>query len=509
MNKPKFDPSKPFEAADKPPFNPNQPFDVDNSVDEVEKEGGLLDSAKAGLQGFGQAASFGYLPNIQAAAQKITDPVFGLLTGKEVEPEGYVEARDAYGKRDQSLQKENPGSYLMGQVAGSIATPSPIKGGSALKAAGRGLLESAAYNPGEVEGEISGLQIKDRLKQGLIGGAIGGGLTKVGQSVKGLGPKLDKASDFLAIKALGGQKGDFKRLMKKNEVERVAKFAKEEGLIGLGKNVESASEGSKNILKEVGPQIGEVYEKVQNKVNDPKFLQSLNEGQAKKLLDSELSPLVMGEEILNDIKKEWKNKAGGRQVINRVRQELKQLQGMGPIADVEDLFAYRKSVDDLVNYDKAVKDMPGVQKGLKRIRDMVQEKVDNRIKTLDELVGGEDLKNLKALNKRYSGASNVNQISGPAFAGEEAKMALGLPEIIGGGAIATGAGLYGTSQGDPSSLPESLAKGLIGAAAIKGARRYGPGLLMRGLEGAGQASEKVGGLLESPKLQSVIDRSRR
>ena len=71
MNKPKFDPSKPFDVADKPVFDPNKPFDI------AEESPKSVDSSKAEsfLQGFGQAGTLGYLPNIQAAVEPYTDKI--------------------------------------------------------------------------------------------------------------------------------------------------------------------------------------------------------------------------------------------------------------------------------------------------------------------------------------------------------------------------------------------------------------------------------------------------
>ncbi len=49
---------------------------------------------KAGLESYGNALTSGYLPQLQAGAQKITDPIFQKLTGQKVEPEEYVKSRD-------------------------------------------------------------------------------------------------------------------------------------------------------------------------------------------------------------------------------------------------------------------------------------------------------------------------------------------------------------------------------------------------------------------------------
>lgn len=497
--KPQFDPSKPFEPVGKPAFDPSKPFEP------VEDQKLPSRPGEAALQGFGQAGTFGYLPNIQAAAQKVTDPLFSAITGQDVEPESYVEARDKLKKRDEGLLESNPGSYMAGQVAGSLATPVPgsglIKGAGVAKAAARGALGSAIYNPGETEGEISGLQLGDRAKQAAVGGLIGGGLEKTGQVLKSMAPKFKSASNFLTTSAIGAQKGDFKRLLRKDELDEVAEFARKHG---LGKNLESAYVKSQEMLDDAGPKISQIYKSAQAQVNDPNFLKSLKPEQAKTLLDSELMPKKIAKEIYEDLSKEWTGKAGGKQVLNRVATELDELKGLGKVTDIDQLLKFRRSVDDLINFDKPIKDMAGGQEALASIRRAVQKKIDNRIDALDKVVGGDSLKALKDLNRTYKNASTIQKISQAAKAGDEAKMALGLPELIAGGALGAGSAVYNQDSG-----PESIAKGLLGAVALKGARKFGPGLAAPVIGAMSRPAEAVGGFLQSPATQRVIDRSRR
>lgn len=458
-----------------------------------------IDKGEAALQGFGQAGTFGHLPNIQAAAEPVTDKIFGFLTGKKVDDDrSYVERRDANIKRDKELSKS--GAYTAGQVAGALATPAPgsglIKGagiGAKLgKAALGGAIAGTAYNPGEVEGEVNPLQTGDRLKGGAIGGLIGAGtqglLSVGGKLASSWGNKakgLESASNMSAVSSVGANAGEIQKLYKKKQLDSIGKFIKEEG---LGGDYESALQKSADILKEEGPRIGEIYNSVQQKISDPKFLQSLKPDQAKKLAETSLSPSQIASELGSKFSQELKGKAGGKAALSRITGELEALAELGDDVNIDQLLDTRRSYDDLINYDKSVKDMPLAQEYLKKTRDFIQSKIDGRIKALDEVVGGDQLKQLKISNKRYSNASGVQNIARGKFSREEAKMLLGLPELMVGGAVGLGYAAQQASEGDVEGLLGSAGKGILAGAAMKGARRYGPGIATKILDTGAKAA---------------------
>lgn len=539
-----FDPDKYLaqkNVAQAPAFDPDSYLEKKSGmqVPTVEKEITFGDKAESALQGLGQAGSFGYLPQLQAAAEPITDKIFGLLSGKSVDDDrNYVQRRDANIREDLRKQQQAPLSYGAGQLAGSLATPVPgsglIKGagiGAKLgKAALGGAISGAAYNPGDVEGEISGLQLGDRFEQGIKGGALGAAAQGLGMGVqKGLdkwatkGAGLEKASNMSAVVQAGAQKGDIKKLMNKNQIDRVGKFLKDEGLVGAGKTYEDVYQGTGKILKEEGPKIGQIYSKVQAKIDDPKFLSTLNDNQIERLNKTNLSATQIASELSSKFTNELKGKAGGKTALSRINTELETLAELGDNPNIIELMETRKSYDDLINYDRSVQDMPLAQKYLKKTRDAIQQKIDDRINSLDNVVGGNDLGALKKANARYAGAATANNIAKQKVAGEESKMLLGLPELMVGTSVA---GIDGARQlmgGDVGGLAESGAKGLLAGALLKGARRYGPGLTTTGLglaskavqndptgKAAGLLSGAMNPILNNPKeLGSILDRMRR
>lgn len=498
--------------------------------------------AESALQGFGQAGTFGYLPNLQAAAEPITDKIFGFFTGKDAgdNNKGYVERRDENVRADLAKQKQAPGYYGVGQVAGSLATPIPgsglIKGAGVGAKLGRaalgGAISGAAYNPGEVEGQISGIQPVERFQQGLLGAGtgvaaqgVGMGLGKVANTWAGKAEGLQKAADTAGVVQAGVTKGQLEKIMSKKQVPKVAKFLRDEGLSGAGKTFDDIYHGSTQIMKQEGPKIGATYSRVQQKIENPKFLMSLDDAAREKLATTKLSATDMAAELGHQFQKELKGKAGGKAAISRINTELETLAELGSNPNIEDLYATRKSFDDLINYDKSVQDMPLAQQYLKKTRDHIQKKIEGRIEALDNVVGGDELKTLKEANRRYSGAAEVNKIAQKKVAGEETKSAIGLLDrqaALGGLGLGL-AGNVATGDVTPEGLAKSAGMGLLTGAASKYGRRYGPGVMAGVLNTAAKASAKdptgkMAGLLgkgldkalaNPMQTGSVIDRTRR
>jgi hypothetical protein len=424
----------------------------------TQKQPSLLDRGQAALEGFGDMATFGYLPQLQAGAAKVVDKLAGF------EDEPYVKTRDKFIRRGERLAEEMPGSYLAGQAAGAIVTPGMGMGKAAtlgVKVARAGLIGAGTglvMNPGDTEGEVSGLQLEERGKNALKSGAIGGaGQSAVGLAGKGLskwaekGKGLQKASNTMAVTAAGAKTGELNKLYNKKTIAEVGEFLKKEKLVGPGKTVNDTLEGADKILQDTGAKIRVIYERAKGQV---------------------LSPTQMADELNSVFEAELKGKAGGRQILARVQGELDNLRDMGDVADIERVLNFRRGLDDLINYDKAVRDMPGAQQALKKMRDHLKERIEKEISSMRP----EDIGPLKELNKRYWGAAEAESIAKRAVAREESKMILGLPELIVGSAVGGAGAVNDVAQGQPEDVLASLAKGALAGVAFKGARKYGPGL---------------------------------
>jgi hypothetical protein len=446
---------------------------------------------RAATEGLAESGTFGYAPQIRAAIRPVTSWLYEKATGEDLPEKSYVQARDEDIKKRQMYAEAAPSEFLGGQVVGTIGTamaPGAIIGrlgkgaqaaqalskldklGKIGKAAASGAATGLVYNPGDTEGEIDLLQAEDRGKQALVGGATGavtqGLLSAGGKAVKAFSNKgkgLEKASDMMAVQAAGAKTGEIRKLYDKNSIQRIGKFLKEHSLVGPGKTPEDTLNAVNQMLDSDGKAISEIYAKVGSKA---------------------MSPKALAQEMDDVFTKQLKGKASGRKALRVVQEELENLKDLGDNATLEDVLNFRRGIDDIINYDKSVSDMPAAQKALKKVRDFIKERLESEIKSASP----QDLEKLKVLNNRYWNASDIETIAKREMARENSKMILGLPELIVGGSY--GAADYARN---PDDALASLGKGVALGAAMKGARKYGPGLMVRGSDLAAKGLKAIPG----------------
>lgn len=483
-----------------------------------------VNKGEAALQGFGQAGTFGYLPNIQAAVEPVTDKVFGLLTGNKVEdPRSYVERRDAASRRDKELSKS--GAYTAGQIAGSIATPVPGLGaGKLAKAATSGAISGALYNPGDTEGEVSGLQLGERLKGGLIGGGLGAaaqgvmsGTSKLAEKWANKSNSVKEVADLLTLDALGTKKKFAKDLIENDKIADVAEFARKENIISAGESFDDAFKKAQQIKQSSGKQIGDTYRKITEELSDPKVLQKADPEAILKYQSSEVEPAKLAQEFLSRESKELTGTSGAKQVIGKLQSELENLAEVPN--DIESLLKYRRSLDKSIK--NWAKESIGSEASLKRLRGFIKENIDNRIDSLDKIVGSNKTQALKELNKKFALSSDIESILQDKMESEIANRSLGLVPAM----ISTGGGLLGAgtaiAQGqDPMNIAENALLGASAGYAFKKGRDYLPAVGAKALGGAAKVLQKdptaslargAAGLIKKlpPEQMGLIDRVRR
>lgn len=170
MNKPKFDPNKPFTVR-KPSATLNTTMHQESLVDEPTSK---LESL---LRGAEQGATFGFGDEINAGLES-------LLSDKSYE-QARQESRQAF----EQAQMDNPYTSLLGNLVGGIAVPIPgateaSVGRMALIGAGGGALAGLGTSEADLtKGEI-GKAAGDVLEGTAIGGVTGGtlGLLQKGAS---------------------------------------------------------------------------------------------------------------------------------------------------------------------------------------------------------------------------------------------------------------------------------------------------------------------------------------
>lgn len=269
MNKPKFDPSKPFEAVDtgvKPKFDPSKPFEEVQSQPQVAAESTPQDNPLAAL-GIGamQGASFGFGDEAQGAVGGLERGVNYLL-GKtkgdkgvlDAVRTGYISDRDAARAQEQALIKSNPISSFAGQIASGLPSMA-AKGAITIPSM---IAQGAASGLGNAQGDLT-QQATGAVVGGGIGGALGGAAQVVGMGANKVGNLIDDFKVNQAVKALGAQKTQLKN-MPGNFKKDVAEFALDNKLLSANplKDLASKQEVGKNLQSKVGSELNAARDKL-------------------------------------------------------------------------------------------------------------------------------------------------------------------------------------------------------------------------------------------------------
>lgn len=520
MAKPKFDPSKPFEAASagsKPKFDASKPFD-----EYAPDEGVGVSPAQTAVEQFGGAAALGYGPQIQAMTEPVMERALGLLTGTDVEaapwsqmvpgsPE-YIEARDRNIGRQKRQEEMNPNAALAGKLGGSLAGAAAIPAAGAGAGLGKTLLAAggigALQNPGDVEGE-AGLQLEERAQGAALGGLLGGagyGAGKLIQKgVKGIATApsaLKEVAEEKALKQTGAMLKDFRRANNRGQVQNIGRtlldqsvdvlddagnIVGKEKLLKAGDTFDDIAEKVIRKKQNLGQEIGDIYQAVDEKLTDPKLMEKLTPEQAGKLAKAtRFDPQADLPVIRAAIEKKLGSKIGGKQVMARVDGILEDISSRGNT--MEDALQIKGELDSLINYSKKTQEMPQVQQALVEMRNFIRDKTNNHVDAVSDVFKGDSrFKNLRNLNKTYGALSEAEGIATDRMSREAANRMFSASDYGSG----LGGGLIGTmaSGGNPLA---GAATGAISAGANKLARQYGPGLQARGADALADLIEGSG-----------------
>jgi hypothetical protein len=259
--------------------------------------GGMSQTA---LESFGNGASLGYLPQLQAASEVASNGISNLgdralkaigldhLTsidsqlrdqGFTVPDEAYLAIRDANIKRQKEQAKTNPKTALAANAAGTLATGIATGGlgGSEIAAAptllGKiaqgslagaraGALYGAASNPGDVEGQLSPLQAGSRVENSGIG-AVTGGLAGaasplIDAGVKAAANKSRDLADRFAARALGAERGTIKSIGF-DKVKAAGRQALDEGILSPLASTDDLVARNEALKSKGGEMMGNAY----------------------------------------------------------------------------------------------------------------------------------------------------------------------------------------------------------------------------------------------------------
>lgn len=354
----------------------------DRVEQEAPKAGPASDTnvEQTSVEHFAHGALLNYLPQVQAAAQKPLFKAFNAATGQSVEPDRYVDARDANIRRLAKQAEENPnaaaGAGLAGLVASSMAIPAPLpkvlKGASAgvkgvMKAAGRGAVFGAQYgaiaNPGDVEGVVAPVQLGERIGKTIegaeAGAKFGGGLSVAGKvlsTVPGtakkamtvfLGPSEDTINYYLKNSKAVNQAKSIEEL--KDHVDRIVTSLRDEvekGKISVG----DAKDGLRLIEQKISEhkrESGFQYQVSKTEVNqalrDARAALSEAVTQKTQALKDVKAPIEMADDVI----------AAGRQLRdeNVIKGSAKAQGYLRPedVVQIQPLYNNLKTIRDSLN----------------------------------------------------------------------------------------------------------------------------------------------------------------
>ena len=460
--------------------------------------------AEAAIEGFGQAATFGYLPQLQAGAETVVekltpesdaDKVLRDLGISEEKP-GYTEKRDQYSKRGEELKQAEPGYTMGGQVAGAIVSGVALGGvGTGAKVATAAQRMKTAIktgaaiglirNPGDIEGEISPVQLQDRLKNAAFDSVTaiafqGGGeiLGKMAGKLKEIPGKLQEWGELKALKASGGMLKDFRREFGKGRARTLGRAMLDKGIVAAGDDIGMVAKKSTMAKEAAGQEIGAILKEADASAEAMTSIANVEKNlapSARKLLKrSEANLTSFSVATKERIEQELKGIPGVNSVKNAVFKELDEMAVNGKNVPLEQLKRVRTAVDDLINFSKSNQQLSGVEKHFFMIRTVLQGMAKNRLKILDKLDKGDRLIRFKKANSDYSQMKTVSDMARDKLARETSNSTIGLRERIQSGVGGVVGGMMGQSIAGPGGAVVGAVVGsTVGAISTKVARKYG------------------------------------
>ncbi len=497
-------------------------------------------ATQAGIEGFGQGALMGYLPQAQAGVEMLTpnpsqdvDDDLRAQGFKISQPDdSYVNLRDQNVKRMALEGQEHPVAQAVGNVGGAVAA-APMMGG-ALKAvpglgapasgllgrltqaAGGGAIMGAAQNPGDEEGKIDPVQAGARFENAKTGAKFGVAAQAVGEAagktikiVKGMPDFLRDFAENRGAAATGLSKSQAKNAIKSDPSGQEGKQLKELGryvldnkLVQVGDSIEDVANRSGELKQKLGAKIGAVYDEAVQKLEDPSIIKK-----------TEFVPKDLSSDYLSGLSKKVKGTPQGNETLNAGKKLVANFNQGGEKLDMNKMQDFKAALDDMIfKSDQAFKKSGQQTVGIeaaKEMRTFIKQRMDDALGAIDKAFGmtlGEDI---KSLNKHYSMASKVNSISKDRLAGEMGNNFLSLTDKM----AAMGGASVGATEGyKHGGIAGAVEGGILGAGAglvSKAARTYGRPLMTIGADRASgllaktpEAIGRIGGNISSALTSS-------
>lgn len=487
-----------------------KPFDPDaylaGSNPQPQSSAGL-----AAAEGLANTATIGYLPQIRAKAEPITDRLFNLFSAEKAEPAPwsqltsngpeYIKARDLAAQEMAQTEKEHPYASMAGKAGGILSTiavapelgiakgaraasalPELVGAAKTAKAvrtlgalgeAGlQGGLISGLANPGDVQGQVDASQLGQRAQNAAIGTGAGlvGGLAAEGANKIVTG--LKQSAPSLAIKAAGAGKPDFKRLIKQGRVDDIGNFILDKGLLKGGASAEDVLEAATKVKQDAGKTLSNIYSDALEMRTDPQFLGSIGAEQASKLENVGFKPITHGKYLKAEIAKDLEGRAGSSAALNKVSNILDDFAQKGDQVTIQDAVKMKGDLDNLIDYNKEIRDLPLAQQALKKVRRFISKRIDDEVDSVGQLIGQDKLAALKQANKEYGNSIVVENLAKNKLSQESANRMFSPSDYL----AATAGAVVGGQHGETidQKLLNAAKYAAITGLLNKGARKFGP-----------------------------------
>lgn len=447
--------------------------------------------ASSFFQNAADSVALGYLPEITAGVTKAVGPLYDFITGTEVSKAlpSYTKIRDeeyANLKRDAEV---NPKASLAGKIGGALLGGIGTGGGGFIARGGTTLGKVARagavgggigliQNPGAEIGTIDPFQGEERLKNAVIGTAVGAGLQGLGSAASKFvkGPKDLKAlANEKAFKVTGAGKKAFEVAQSKGQVQKIGQELLDSGLVTSGTSTTALANKLESVVDDVGSQIGKVITEADraagpSAINVPTLVNDLG-----KRLNTQSLKGVPGAD-------------GSAKMINGFLESLLE---NGENISLKRAWDIKRAIDAQLKAayrSKKFVDFPEAQSALLEIRNALRDQING-------VVGKVAPKsNLPNLLSKYSNLVEAERLAlgGAARASANNSISLG-DKVMGvlGAAAKPGAGFgLGYLSGDDS---DKMLSGLAGAGLAMGGnkliRTYGNSVGAKTLSGLANAME--------------------
>lgn len=464
----------------------------------------LMDEAanagEAALQGFGQGASMGYLPQLNAIAEPAFAKAADLVTGGnsyESTP-NYTARRDAWLKQQLDLQKRNPKAYLAGELGGGLSTAMAAPAAAGVEApliakmaasGGLAAAQGALRNPGDAPGVVDPLQLQERGANAadIKNLAINTLAPAAGPVLKAGGKALGSVAEKAAFKALGPYARQAMQAYSKGRVNDIGRTILDEGVVSMPPRGFEALEAKATAANDLaGKKLGSTVESMaQKETGSPIGLS--REDIANNLSDRLISQKdadVAGVTERNAKMQEMINnfKSGGGESVADLNPEL-------PLLEAE---LKKRAVNKEIRYDRLPgADIPDTEVFNRALEGELRSGVEKGGEALAKKTGFpvDEFKNQKATYGNLSTAEDILR----KRAGKEGGLRLASPSDYGVGAAGAAIGAM------TGSSPEERIKHAIMGAGLglmnKGARKYGNQINAVFMNRAGQLVDAAGNVV--------------